>query len=82
MHGDIAEKNKILEQAACERVSGLKKNFALDYGPTLRAICRTEKLRMETNLKRMTANRFYHYFRTIDVDLKTNVLNSLCDCLC
>lgn len=81
IHKQIVKTNEKLEEAIYEG-SRLKKAFALEYGPTLRAMCRAEKQRKNANFKRITANRFYHYFRSININLKNNTLNSLCECLC
>ncbi|XP_066291037.1 ATPase family AAA domain-containing protein 5-like [Branchiostoma lanceolatum] len=52
---------------------GQHRALALDYLPTLRSICVTEKLREASKLKR----RFLHYLDNNGLSLKPSVLNAL-----
>ncbi|XP_078611468.1 ATPase family AAA domain-containing protein 5-like [Branchiostoma floridae x Branchiostoma japonicum] len=52
---------------------GQHRAVALDYLPTLRTICLTEKLREASKLKR----RFLHYLNNNGLSLKPSVLNAL-----
>ncbi|XP_035695696.1 ATPase family AAA domain-containing protein 5-like [Branchiostoma floridae] len=52
---------------------GQHRAVALDYLPTLRSICLTEKLREASKLKR----RFLHYLNNNGLSLKPSVLNAL-----
>ncbi|KAI8500969.1 ATPase AAA domain-containing protein 5 [Branchiostoma belcheri] len=52
---------------------GQHRAVALDYLPTLRSICATEKLREASKLKR----RFLHYLDNNGLSLKQSVLNAL-----
>ncbi|XP_041095727.1 ATPase family AAA domain-containing protein 5-like isoform X2 [Polyodon spathula] len=52
---------------------GNRQAAAVDYLPTLRAICRTEKLKEECRVKR----RFLHYFKGMNLDLPRQTVDAL-----
>ncbi|XP_045766223.1 ATPase family AAA domain-containing protein 5 [Maniola jurtina] len=52
---------------------------ALDYWPTCRTICRIEKNRTDSNVKRK--NRFCHYLKSLNVPGRNDFFDSLADSL-
>ncbi|CAH0584264.1 unnamed protein product [Chrysodeixis includens] len=57
-----------------------RRSLALDYWPSCRSICRAEKSKNDTNMKRN--NRFCHYLKSLNVLCKSDTFDNLCDSLC
>ncbi|XP_077297753.1 enhanced level of genomic instability 1 [Arctopsyche grandis] len=71
------KKQRSICSQLCEAVSLTslldRSSLSVDYLPYLRSICRSEKHRSNTNLKRN--NRFYHYLASFYVDAKDSVFD-------
>ncbi|XP_035444806.2 enhanced level of genomic instability 1 [Spodoptera frugiperda] len=57
-----------------------RRALALDYWSSCRTICRLEKSKNDTNMKRN--NRFCHYLKSLSVLCKSDTFDNLCDSLC
>ncbi|PZC84226.1 hypothetical protein B5X24_HaOG205421 [Helicoverpa armigera] len=57
-----------------------RRGLALDYWPSCRTICRLEKNKNDTNMKRN--NRFCHYLKSLSILCKSDTFDNLCDSLC
>lgn len=57
-----------------------RRALALDYWPSCRTICRLEKNKNDTNMKRN--NRFCHYLKSLSILCKSDTFDNLCDSLC
>uniref|UniRef100_A0A2A4K5A4 ATPase AAA-type core domain-containing protein n=1 Tax=Heliothis virescens TaxID=7102 RepID=A0A2A4K5A4_HELVI len=57
-----------------------RRALALDYWSSCRTICRLEKNKNDTNMKRN--NRFCHYLKSLSILCKSDTFDNLCDSLC
>lgn len=81
---NLFKNNKALYEAINPSSLLDRRSVALDYLPTFRAICRTEKDKSATNAKRN--NRFCHYLNSLKIAGSTRksqneILDSLCGAL-
>lgn len=74
----LQTRRKVVESLLSNRVTGTQGNrraLALDYMPTLRAICRAEQLKEQGKTKR----RFLHYLTSISSGLTKSTLDHLAE---